>query len=119
MIRLSNYKVPIIHLDSSYQIHGTDALLDVIATVQYYENCNRIVVHRESLGEAFFDLKTKIAGEVLQKLMNYNIKIAIVGDFSEVQSNALKDFIYECNKGKAVFFKATIEEAANALEMIN
>ncbi len=118
MKRLNEYKVPIVHLDTSYEIHGTDALLDVIATVQYYEKCNRIIVHRESLGEAFFDLKTKIAGEILQKLMNYNMKIAIVGDFSEVQSNAFKDFIYECNKGKAVFFKATIEEGATALEMV-
>ncbi|HIS86126.1 MAG TPA: DUF4180 domain-containing protein, partial [Candidatus Faecivicinus avistercoris] len=38
-------------------------------------------------------------------------KIAIYGDFSHYTSKPLKDFIYESNKGKDVFFVATKEEA--------
>ncbi|WP_083996437.1 DUF4180 domain-containing protein [Desulfosporosinus acididurans] len=54
--------------------------------------------------EDFFDLKTKLAGEILQKFVNYHVRIAIVGDFSGYKSKSLKDFIYESNNGKDVFF---------------
>lgn len=43
--------------------------------------------------------------------MNYGGKIAIYGDYSHYTSKPLKDFIYESNKGKDVFFVATKEEA--------
>jgi hypothetical protein len=36
-----------------------------------------------------------IAGDVLQKYINYQFKIAIVGDFSVHKSNSLKDFILQ------------------------
>ena len=32
------------------------------------------------------------------------MKIAIVGDFSVYNSKSLKDFIFECNNGKDIFF---------------
>ena len=52
-----------------------------------------------------------MAGEILQKFINYGGKIAIYGDFSHYTSKPLKDFIFESNKGKDVFFVATKEEA--------
>ena len=48
--------------------------------------------------------------------MNYGIRIAIVGDFSEYKSKALKDFIYESNKGKYFFFVLTEQDAIEKLE---
>ncbi len=50
--------------------------------------------------------------------MNYNMKIAIVGDFSKYNSKSLKDFIYECNKGKHIFFKSTLEEGLKSLHEV-
>lgn len=65
--------------------------------------------------EDFFHLSIKLAGEILQKFINYKIKIAIVGDFSEYTSKSLKDFIYESNIGKDVFFLSDEKQAIEKL----
>ena len=63
-----------------------------------------MIIDKSNITEEFFDLKTKLAGEILQKYVNYQVKLAIVGDFDGYSSKSLKDFIYECNNGKHVFF---------------
>ncbi|MCY9698286.1 DUF4180 domain-containing protein [Paenibacillus alginolyticus] len=70
---------------------------------------------QSALIEDFFDLKTRLAGEILQKFINYHVKVAIVGDFSGFSSESLKDFIFECNKGKDIFFLSNEEEAIDKL----
>lgn len=85
-------------------ITDIQSALDLMATVQYETGCDRIILNRSALSEDFFDLKTRLAGEILQKFMNYRVKVGIVGDFSIYSSESLKDFIYECNKGKDIFF---------------
>ena len=72
-------------------------------------------VDQKLITEDFFVLSSGLAGEVLQKYINYGGKIAIYGDFSRYTSKPLKDFIYESNKGKDVFFVATKEEAVQKL----
>lgn len=52
-----------------------------------------------------------IAGEVVQKLVNYRRRIAVVGNFSGIDSKSLRDFIYESNKSGNMFFVASLEEA--------
>ncbi len=80
-------------------------------------DCNRIILDKSLICEEFFDLKTRLAGEILQKFINYQFKIAIVGDFSVYTSKSLVDFIYECNQGKDIFFfgdeKQAIEKFKN------
>ena len=51
----------------------------------------------------------------MQKYINYGGRVAIYGDFSHYTSKPLKDFIYESNKGKDVFFVATEDEAIEKL----
>jgi hypothetical protein len=58
----------------------------------------------------FFDLSTKKLGEILQKFANYQIKVAIVGDFDKFPSKTLKDFIYESNRFGDCLFKTSKEE---------
>lgn len=53
----------------------------------------------------FFVLSTCLAGEILQKFINYGIRFAIYGDFSKYTSRPLKDFIYESNNGKDIYFQ--------------
>jgi hypothetical protein len=67
-------------------------------------------VPKECLPEAFFQLNTGFAGEVLQKFTNYRMRIAVTGDFSGYTSKSLRDFMYESNMGRQVFFKASVEE---------
>jgi hypothetical protein len=84
---------------SSSEILITDvqSALDFMATVKFEVGCNRIILNKSAICEEFFDLKTRLAGEILQKFINYQVKIAIVGDFSQYTSKSLKDFIYESN----------------------
>ncbi|WP_244934771.1 DUF4180 domain-containing protein [Leptospira jelokensis] len=47
----------------------------------------------------------------IRKIINYQMKLAIIGDFTIYSSKSLKDFIYEMNSGKDVFFLNSEEEA--------
>ena len=97
-------------------IKDTQSALDLIATVQYETNCDKLIVYKSCVAEDFFVLSTRIAGEILQKFINYHKKIAIVGDYSKYTSKALKDFIYESNNGNSIYFVPSIEEALLKLE---
>lgn len=84
-------------------IKDVQSALDLMMNVLYNNRCERIVINKEAICEEFFDLSTRIA-ENIAKFVNYHIKIAIVGDFSKYTSKSLKNFIYESNNGKHVFF---------------
>lgn len=99
------------------KITSVQDILDIIADAVFTHQCKSIIIHKESLGENFFDLKTGYAGEILQKFSNYQLKVAIIGDFSGYTSKSLRDFIYESNNGNRVFFKGTLEEGLAAFEM--
>lgn len=77
--------------------------------------CERIVVQQKDLSESFFDLRSGLAGEILQKVVNYRMKLAIVGDFSMYTSKSLHDFIYESNKSSTIVFTGTVEEAISKI----
>ena len=79
----------------------------------YYQGFDKIILHEENIVPEFFDLKTKLAGEVLQKFVQYRMPLAVVGDFSKYTSKSLRDFIYECNQGRQVNF---IQELSSALK---
>lgn len=96
-------------------MHSPQAALDMMMTVQYETGCSRIAVAKEAVADDFFVLSTRLAGEVLQKFVNYHVKLAVFGDFSAYTSKPLKDFIYESNKGRNVFFVATENEALERL----
>lgn len=85
-------------------IEDVQSALDLMATVRYETGCDRLIIEKSLISERFFDLKTRLAGDILQKFVNYQTKVAIVGDFSVYESKSLKDFIYECNNGNNVFF---------------
>jgi len=85
--------------------------LDTLMAAHYDIGTKNIVIDKESIAEEFFILSSGLAGEILQKYINYGGRIAIYGDFSRYTSQPLKDFMYESNKGQDVFFVATKEEA--------
>lgn len=99
-------------------ISDVQSALDTMATVQYKIDAKHIIIHKSLISEDFFDLKTRLAGDILQKFINYKVKFAIVGDFSMYTSKSLKDFIYECNKGKDIFYLATEQQAIEKLSAL-
>ena len=76
-----------------------------------------VVVPMDRLDPRFFQLRTGLAGEMLQKFVTYRMRLAVVGDFTELasQSGALRDFIYESNRGKDVWFVGGLEELKGRL----
>lgn len=102
---------------SSEEVVITDVqtALDFMVTIKYETGCDRIALNKEAIIDSFFVLSTGMAGEILQKFINYHVKLAIVGDFSKYTSKPLKDFIYESNKGKDIFFVSTEQEAIEKL----
>ena len=86
-------KIPILRSLESHITSGP-AAMDVIAPLRYEMGASAVV-----------------AGEVLQKFVNYKMRLAIVGDFSHYTSKPLRDFICESNKGSQVGFWPTEEEA--------
>ncbi|MDF2652122.1 MAG: hypothetical protein K0Q73_7927 [Paenibacillus sp.] len=103
---------------SDIVIEDVQSALDLMATVHYESGCDRIVIHKSLLSESFFDLKTRLAGEILQKFINYRVKIAFIGDFSVYPSQSFQDFIYECNRGNDIFFLPTEQQAIEKLSML-
>ena len=80
-------------------------------------NCptNTIVLNRDDIVEAFFDLRSGLAGEFLQKVSNYRKRLIVLGDYSDIASKALKDFIYESNRTGKVIFSGDLEGAVELL----
>lgn len=115
-IKVNDKGIAIVHSDEEL-ISDVQSALDFMMTVQYETDYNRIILNKSAICEDFFHLSTKLAGEILQKFINYHVKIAIVGDFSIYTSKSLKDFIYESNKGKDIFFLPDEEEAIEKLSM--
>jgi hypothetical protein len=101
--------------ESGIVITGTQSALDFIAAARYETGCERVTLCKSAISEDFFVLSTGMAGEILQKFVNYRIKLAIIGDFSCYTSKPLKDFIYECNKGAHIFFVNNEDEAIEKL----
>lgn len=85
--------------------------MDHIGTAAF-EGKTILVLPKSAIDPTFFDLRSGLAGEVTQKLVNYQLKCAIIGDFqAEIeQSNALRDYIYECNQGHHIQFVGRQDE---------
>lgn len=97
-------------------ITDTQSALDMIASVQYETDCDKMIIEKSCVMDDFFVLSTGIAGEILQKFVTYGKKLAIIGDYSQYTSKPLRDFIYESNKGNSIYFLSTLEEAVLMLD---
>lgn len=100
-------------------ITDVQSALDLMATVQYETDSTRIALQKSAISETFFVLSTRLAGDILQKFVNYGVKLAIIGDYSRYTSKPLKDFIYESNQGRHIFFVSSEEEAIEKLANAN
>lgn len=95
-------------------IRGIEDGTDLVGNL-YYSGYDRVIIHERNIIPAFFNLKNKMAGEILQKFSNYRIRLAIVGEFSDNSSESLRSFIYESNHGKQVSFVASLDQAIQKL----
>jgi arsenate reductase len=115
VVNTGNGKVAVMNYDTPIIRNGQSAL-DFIVMVGQVDDCQRIAVNQGMIAEDFFDLSSGVAGEVAQKLVNYGVRLAVIGDFSAYTSKPLRDFMYESNKGKHLYFVADEDEALKKLE---
>jgi hypothetical protein len=95
-------------------INEVQDALDIMAECSYNDSRD-IILHEKNFTPGFFDLRTGIAGEILQKFSTYNVRLAIVGDYTRYSSKSLRDFIFESNKYGRINFVNSIEEANDRL----
>ncbi len=102
-------------LPGSDLIVSPDDILDSMAEARF-NGSDRMIIHEKSFHPDFFELKTKVAGEILQKFSNYRMKLAIIGDFSGLKSRSLKEFIRESNRTGIINFVGSLDEALIRLD---
>lgn len=86
-------------------LSGPQDALDVLGDA-WGGDASTIAVPVERLDPAFFDLRSGVAGEIAQKLVNYRIRLVVLGDVSahEAASRAFRDWVRESNAGDHVWF---------------
>jgi hypothetical protein len=90
-------------------VHSTEDMLDLLGEHSF----SHLVLYDYNFPPGFFDLSTGFLGEVLQKLTNYQVQLAIIGNFDIYPSRVLKEFIAESNKANKYLFVSNIEEVAS------
>ena len=112
-------------------VHGTTVLVrgiegpalrseraaDHFLSTAWAGNATSVALPIERLGPDFFQLETRIAGEIAQKFVNYHMRLAIAGDISSFrnQSKALRDFVSESNRGQSLWFAKDWSELESRL----
>lgn len=96
-------------------LDGEQAALDLIGDA--LGRAELVVVPVARIAPAFFSLATGVAGAVVQKFVNYRLRLVVVGDVGEyvAASTALRDFVRECNRGTQTWFVADETELAARL----
>jgi hypothetical protein len=93
--------------------------VDLIAEL-FGQEADVVVVPVERFDEGFFTLSTRIAGEIVQKFVNYEQRLAVVGDITRhlEASSAFRDYVRETNRGRQVWFVADLDELDAQLQRV-
>jgi hypothetical protein len=86
-----------------------DPVAAVIGCIEH--GARALLLDAGALPPAFFDLRSGVAGNVVQKLVNYGIRMAAVVPDLEAQSVRFQEFAREANSGRQFRFFATRREA--------
>jgi Domain of unknown function (DUF4180) len=86
-------------------ISGERDALDIIGEA-FGHRVGIVVVPAGRLDPEFFNLSSRIAGDIIQKFVNYRLHLVIIGDISRelAASSALRAFVHESNRGRHVWF---------------
>ena len=97
------------------EVIASDTLIDsaelMLEIMTGAGDCELLIMYQDAFHPAFFDLSTRLAGEILQKFSNYRLLLAIIGDFTSYDSKSLQDFIRESNRLGVIRFVGSLEEA--------
>jgi uncharacterized protein DUF4180 len=88
-------------------IGDEQSAVDLIGTL-WGQDVQWLALPVSRLAEDFFRLRTRVAGAVVQKFQQYGFRVVVVGDIADhvAASTALRDFVYESNNGRQLWFVA-------------
>ncbi|MFC8846025.1 MULTISPECIES: DUF4180 domain-containing protein [unclassified Micromonospora] len=97
--------VPVLVCDPDGPVVATEQdALDLIGAA--FLGAQVVAVPASRLTEGFFSLGTRFAGDVMQKFVNYRLRLAVIGDISGqlAESSALRALVHESNRADHVWF---------------
>ena len=70
-----------------------------------------VAIPVERLGDDFFELRTRIAGDFSQKYAMYGTRVAVVGEISpeDCDEQITRHFVVESNRGQDLWFVKSLE----------
>ncbi|MES5820377.1 DUF4180 domain-containing protein [Streptomyces sp. RG80] len=97
-------------------LDGERAALDLIGDAMGL-GAELVAVPAERVDAEFFRLRSGVAGAVMQKFVNYRVRLAVVGDVSRHLdgSDALRDFVHETNQGGHIWILADLDALEDRL----
>ena len=100
-----------------YESEGAQPVDPVAALVRCIEEgAHGLLFDHGALPAAFFDLRSGLAGELVQKLVNYGVRMAAVVPDPSVHPLRFREFAREANAGRPFRFFPTRQEAIAWLE---
>lgn len=109
--QINNKKIAEI-ISNDIILSNVDDALDLIGNLGY-QKFDKVIIYEKNIIADFFDLRTKIAGDILQKFTQYNMPLIIIGTFAKYKSKSLEDFIFESNKKRQINFLPSLDSALN------
>ncbi|MCC9704044.1 DUF4180 domain-containing protein [Streptomyces scabiei] len=112
------HDVPVLMCDAEGGVIGGEGdALDLIGDAGY-QGAAWVAVPVERFDERFFRLSTRVAGDIIQKFVQYRVGLAVVGDISRhtEASSALRDFVRECNRNRQTWFLTDVDELRERLK---
>lgn len=97
-------------ISSTEPLSTENHTLDLIALCWEHET-NSLMIHYAAISEDFFKLKTKVAGNMIQKFINYGIKAAAIVPQETIQKGKFKEMAMETNKSNHFRLYESKEEA--------
>ncbi|MEV0808842.1 DUF4180 domain-containing protein [Micromonospora sp. NPDC050200] len=97
--------VPVLVCDpAGPPVTTTQEALDLIGAA--FGGAEVVAVPADRLDPSFFSLGTRFAGEIMQKFVNYRLRLVVVGDISRhlAASAALRALVAESNRHDHVWF---------------
>lgn len=100
------HDVPVLVCPAEGETIGDErAALDLIGDAGY-QGARWVVLPAGRFAETFFRPRTRVAGDIVQKFVQYRMGLVVLGDISAhtEASAALRDFVRECNRSRHTWF---------------
>ena len=94
------------YLDAEGPVISTNEDTSDLIGNAWVDGANVMAVPVARLDPSFFALSSGLLGEVTQKVVNYQLKLAVIGDISAAMtaSKPFADYVWETNRGEHIWF---------------